>query len=305
MWVLGEVSEDLEAEHLPAGGAVTGLTRGQFLNGIGGAAIAVSMLSSDVLFSSVAEARTRSHKSSLKNSTSEQRKLAESIVQDFKQFKNLAKRQAHIGASFDFEHAITKVARKSSNLAFVGVGSGHSERGIIALFSVDLKRKDVFFYRHQEFFPNGEGSVRVDSYNDGQPASRYFRLIVYKKYVVTEDGRKLTHRQFRKEAKGRSDSKQSTIVQHSVTTAQSSDDACGSCEQQAGLHCEITSGLECAIVGLLLGGAAGLPFGPGGTAIIGGVAGVLGGVACGVFASETNGCDSFVQSECFEVCNPQ
>jgi hypothetical protein len=110
MQVLGELGLAEKAEELPIGAVVAGMNRAQFLKGVAGAAVAMSVLPGSALFPSDAEAKQG--KSKFKDATPEQREKAIAIVRDSGRYKKLKEEQERDtgdrNATFDFDKAVVR-----------------------------------------------------------------------------------------------------------------------------------------------------------------------------------------------------
>lgn len=169
--------------------AVVGVSRGQFLKGVGGAAVAMSILSGGALFPSVAEAATTS------TGTPAQQRLAKSIVRNSRAYKALAARQAQIGAQFNWSGAIVKV--RSSNFAVVYMYSPNPRRDILVHFFVRLDKRAVFYYQGAGFSRAANGQVLVTRLLDGTPKRPHHQVIAGAGYVITETGVRMSTSQFK------------------------------------------------------------------------------------------------------------
>jgi hypothetical protein len=196
MQVLGEHAAARRVEKSPiTGAAVAGMSRSQFLKGAGGAIVGMSVLSGTAIFPSVAAAEQ--DPSSASTGTPADQNKAKAIVRSSEEFKALAREQRLItGESFDFEQAVVRVD-ESGSTAIVGVPAFDEERSVVATFHVDLRREVVFSYWHVVRVPTDDGrAILLTSYVNGRPAPRNSRLILGEDYVITADGRRLSHDQF-------------------------------------------------------------------------------------------------------------
>jgi hypothetical protein len=258
--------------------AAVGISRGQFLKGVGGAAVAMSVLSGGALSPSVASATATS-------GTTEQQTLAKSIVNNSRQFQALKAQQAQVGATFGLGSALLKV---DGNLATVTVRSPSAvekRTGITTTFVVDLRRKFVMRYRHTVYGRTSDSKrIVMTDYANGLAARPFHRAVFGDTYVVTDDNRIMSHEQYK-----------ALLADSAVVKDQAFPDGYipSECEKNAEAFCSTwISNLACAGVSIAVGGAL-MP-----TGVLGLAAGAAAGVACGVYAAKSNGCSSMATSQC-------
>jgi hypothetical protein len=202
MQALGEIGaapkigESPVVERLPekAAEAVAGMSRGQFLKGVGGAAIAMSALSSGTLLPSTAYAAEDPNKST---GTPVQRNAVKSIVLNSKWYKDLAAAQSQIGSKFDWSRAVTKVRSASFAKVTVFAPDPGKRREVLIIFFVNVKRKSIFAYQGAAFTPKGTKEITVSRLFNGAPAKPYRHVTAGNNYVVLANGTKLSPEQFR------------------------------------------------------------------------------------------------------------
>lgn len=190
MQVLGEMKSVSKTGTAPG----AGLSRGQFLKGIGGAAAAVSILAGIGGLTSVAEA---AEKPRLSTGTPALRKKAKAIVRASKEFKELAR---EAGQNFNFSNAKFVFNKESGVVSVIlptrGIESGN---GIVATLLVDLQDRTISYSSHVVSALDNKGRYKVTAYENGESMGR---MIVADNYMITPDGRKLSHEQVKREARG-------------------------------------------------------------------------------------------------------
>ncbi len=310
-------------------GAAVGMSRMRFLKGAAGVAVATSVLLGSPSFLS----QRAFAQSGFTNGTTEQRRTAKTIIRNSPRYKRLADLQQEIDATFDFSEANLKFRR---DLGLAAVYSAGRERGVIAIFFVDMRREVVVTYNHQVWLPNSrsENLHRADilSYTHGEAAGKFHHIIVelllrsqsssenslsatrdssgkeiYDGYVISNDGHRRTFEQFNKHVK------QNTQRSQSVSRLAASS-SCEQCREDAELFCQDVSEVQCTLIdglgGIVGGCAAGAIItawsGPGAGAgcaaggAIGGIAGALGGIGCGIYNNHISaggsGCSAYARS---------
>lgn len=218
--VLGELDVVSRANESSAETAVASISRARFLKGVGGMAVAMSLLAGTGGFPLAAAAARSS--SSTSTGTPADRNKAKAIVRSSREFKKLASEQRQAlgkpgngyGSQFDFKHAKVRISNDTS--ALVGVSSYDKKRSVVAIFLVHLSKKTVVFYRDLVIIPAGDRQVEVTRREQGQDAHPYHRLTIGDSYIITQDGRRMSYQQFMEEA---------TSFQHGsrVATVQSED----------------------------------------------------------------------------------
>ena len=201
MQALGEAGDTLRIEELPiaeklperAAEAAVGMSRGQFLKGIGGTAVALSALSTGIVLPSSAEAATST-------GTAARQRLAKSIVRNSSQFKALAVMQSQLGTSFNFSSSVVKVHRGS--LAGVRIASDHHKRAVIAVFLVDLRKRTVELYQHIVYARIGmdrSKPIKVTRFENGRVPRAYHQVVMAKNAVITDANRMMSFQAFKQE----------------------------------------------------------------------------------------------------------
>ncbi len=266
MQALGEiggapkVEESAVVEKLPerAAEAVVGMSRGQFLKGVGGAAVAASVLSSGMLFPSVAEAATSLPNKS--TGTLERRNLAKRIVVASNSYKSLAVAQRNIGAGFDWRRAM--VNADQSDLAIVRVGSYHKQRSFAVVFIVDVRLRKVWFRQGVSIVPHGTSEVKVTRLWQGRPARPHRQMIFgvdksrsASPYVITEDGKRMSAQQFVEDCK-RIRRTQQSVGQ--IRGALAVPNTFRECVDNANKNCKIATGIATGNCAIATGASAGL-----------------------------------------------
>lgn len=170
-----------------------GLSRGQFLKGMGGAAAAVSILAGTGGLTSVAAA---AEKPRLSAGTPALRKKVKTIVRASQEFKELAREASR---NFNFSHA-SFVFNKDSGVVAVTLPTRaiESGNGIVATLLVDLQDETVSYFSHMASAQDNRGRYRVTAYENGESVGQ---MIVADDYMITPDGRKLSHKQVKREAR--------------------------------------------------------------------------------------------------------
>jgi hypothetical protein len=202
MHVLGELgagpdltgSAAMEALPVRTQEAVVGMSRGQFLKGVGGAAVAASVLSGGVLFPSLASAQTTS-------GTAAQQTLAKSIVRNSQQYKGLATQQSQVGATFDWSSVTIRV---TGSVASVVLISTSVRRSVVANFLVNLTTKRVTLLTTQALRTySSEQETVVMNWVDATAANPFSKVVIGLNYVVTADNRIISREQFAREVSAR------------------------------------------------------------------------------------------------------
>ena len=205
MQALGEVGgtprveESSIVEKLPekTAEAVVGISRSQFIKGVGGAAVAASVLSSGVLFPSTAEAMESIQQST---GTLNQRKLARTIVRSSGMFKKLENEQrrisgAPIGQRYWFTMNTVKVYG-IGKYAAVTAYSVHSRRVVSAAFTVDLRLKRLVMCSHMVLTTTQSSWIKVRVFDNCKPVPRNSQLLMSARYIKLSSGKIMTYDQF-------------------------------------------------------------------------------------------------------------
>lgn len=189
MRVLGDFNASRRPQELHTStGAIHSVTRGQFLKGLGGATVALSLLSG---LSTLAAAQEGSSSS---NGTRAQRAKAEKVVRSSKQFRDLERK---LGRKFEFERAKFSFD-ESLEVATVAVPTAITNgTGAAATFLIELQNKVVSYYRHMVSDRGENGGYKIAAYENGESLGQ---TLVKTNYIVTPDGRRFTRKQFKEEA---------------------------------------------------------------------------------------------------------
>lgn len=177
MQTLGEAGTSLRAASTPSIEAgkvpvatIPNLSRGQFMKGVGGAALAMSILAGT---GGVAQAAVGSAGVEASDS---QKSTARRIVQSSSRYKSLVQRY---GSALSLDDAKVKV-QKGGTFAHVIAGSRVNEsknpkNAVALLFVVDLKDKAARFDRYVTYYVNNTKNTKeyeVTSYENGRFVAR-------------------------------------------------------------------------------------------------------------------------------------
>lgn len=197
MKVLGEINAPPQAERTAAI-TVGGISRGQFLKGVGGAAVALSVLSTTGNLATSAEAATRTP--TQRGGTNAQRLSAWKTAVTSNQFLRLDQEQIRLaGKSFESGYRDSWVTVRD-DYATVTLASAYDERGkrgVVATFWVDLRQERVAFYNAAVSTPvaGRTGEMRVVIEEDGEYVHQ---VDLARNYVRLADGRKASLDQYKK-----------------------------------------------------------------------------------------------------------
>ena len=186
MQALGEVGAAPKTEASRLGP----ISRGRFLKGVGGAAVAMSVLSGGALFPSAASAEVTS-------GTAEQRTLAKQIVRRTRQYQSLADLQANLGVAFDFPKAEIRVL--NDRRASVVVWAYHDRRTVLAGSLVHLIQETLMYYDTLVFAPVNSRELRLTHFVNGHLPSRDHKTLAGDGYIITEDNRMMSPERFKQE----------------------------------------------------------------------------------------------------------
>lgn len=188
--------------------AVAGMSRGQFLKGISGAAVAASVLSGGMLLPTVAQATTSP-------GTAAQRTRATSAVRNSQQYAGLASQQSQIGAVFEWPDVNIGVRNSTARVA---IYSSSARRSIIANFTVDLVSKHVAVLDTQALrtFSTKRETLVMNWVND-KANNPYDKLTIGLNYVVTPDNRIISREQFAAEVSARNAARSSQPARTSTS----------------------------------------------------------------------------------------
>lgn len=134
---------------------------------------------------------------SISKGTRAQRDIVEKVVRSSKQFKNLERK---LGRRFDFRRAkfaFNEGLRAGAVAVPTTVVNGD---GAAAIFFVDLRVREVAFYRHLVAEGGEANRYKVTAYENGKSLGR---TVVGPTHIVTPDDQRFTHEQFRREASRR------------------------------------------------------------------------------------------------------
>lgn len=205
---------------------VGGLSRGQFLKSLGGAAVALSVLSGVGPFAASAGAQEVS------SGTPAQRERAKQIVRSSEQLRALTGRAEK---PFDFGRAEVAFGG-DGDLAAVSVPAvSENKTGIVATFLLNLQEGTVFSYSHVESKRDGMRRLLVTIYYNGESVGR---AIAEDDYAITPDGRRVSYEQLREETK--------RLKRANGVTARS---ACSDCLRNVEFYCGLVAVVGCAALG--------------------------------------------------------
>jgi hypothetical protein len=173
-----------------AASSLGGLSRRQFLKGVGGAAVAVSALSGVSLFPSLARAQGST-------GTLEQQSLARSIVRNSQPYKSMADQQAEIGATFNWRLSTVQVNSTGSQ-ASVEVHS-IGTRTAVASYDTRLTTRSLEGVITMAARNPTSTRTKVMSWVGANPVARFGTVYFGNNYVVTSDNRILSFQQFTNE----------------------------------------------------------------------------------------------------------
>lgn len=242
MQVLGEVgAETVLVEDSPVAKAVTGMSRGQFLKGLGGVVVAMSVLSGTNL-SAIAGARENPLKS---KGTREQRTEVKRVVRSSRQFRRL---QRELGRKFDFRQA-KFIFDESLKVATIAVPTTvFKGTGAAATFFVELEDKEVSYYHHLISAHSEEGEYVVTAYQNGESLGR---TTVDKKYVITPDGRRFSRQEFRREARRLEHARELEFVNSREQMMVFAQGRCSRCRRKRYRYCTWAATTSCVVGGFL------------------------------------------------------
>ena len=298
MQILGEIgvaprlqdTSVLEALPVRTQEAVAGISRGQFLKGVGGAAVAASLLSGGLSLPSSALAQTTSSSGTL-----EQQTLTRSIVRNSRQFLALKTQQEQVGAVFPFAQAKITV---SGNMALLSVPSPSAVdhlTGVAASFAVNLSERRLRNYRHTVFGrSDATRRFKLTTFDNGLPLSRYHTALIAETYVISENAI-MSHEEFRTRLDTYITGQ--TATSGTMTQQSTSPYIDQRCYDNA-LNCcnNVIVNAGCGGVGLIVDTATGGIKTLAGW--VGKVSGLSSGFGCSYFAGRTGGCESMARSQC-------
>ena len=260
MQALGEVGAAPEAVVAPdeMGGSVSpvGFSRGQFLKGMGGAAVAMSVFSGGVLFpSSLASA------SEVTEGTEEQRRLAMSIARNSSPHQSFATLQSYIGSSFDFANSTIHVYDNRRASVTVKAPATNNDRAVLNSYHVNLNYGTLINYHSLVFAPvRDKPQFKLTYWHNGHIPDLNHQTIFGENYVVTYDNRIMSPDQFKAEAEAHNQKYQTTLQATST-------DPYEVCVLKEASRCNEVSGDVCLALGLGATAYGFLVAGPAGTAM--------------------------------------
>ena len=230
MQLIGDIDSLQKTSVVPS----SGLSRGQFLKDVGGAAAAVSILAGTGGIASVAEAVENPK---LSTGTPGLRKKAKAIVRSSRQYRKLVR---EIGQTFDFRNAKFAFDKTLKIMAVsVSAPATKNSAGSIAIFFAELPDEVISHYQHATSTKNGNGKYTVKVYADGKSLGGG---TVTEDYVIAPGGQKLSYDRFQQEAQRRVKTSGS---EEAVFTAQG---RCSRCRRRRRNRCNfVVNVLGCGI----------------------------------------------------------
>jgi hypothetical protein len=190
MQVLGEMRATLKGAGSPGIGAGA-LTRGQFLKGLGGATVAMSLLSGVAAIPALANVQQSSVTS---QGTLAQRKTIEDSVRSSRQYRSATRRA---GLRFHFKRAEFAVNEALGVGAVVVVAkAAGGGRAAIATFFTDLEDSAIVFDSCTVQTKVGNARKVTHYENDERLTSLTFE----DGWILLPDGRKIAYKQFEQES---------------------------------------------------------------------------------------------------------
>ncbi len=242
MQALGEAGSETEiVKESPVAQAVTGMSRGQFLKGVGGAVVAMSMLSG----ASLSEAAGARENPSMSKGTREQRAEAKRVVRSSRQFRRL---ERELGQAFDFRQA-KFIFDEGLKVATVAVPTTvFKGTGAAATFFVELEGKEVSYYHHLISDHSEKGKYVVTAYQNGESLGR---TIVDRKHVVTPDGRRFSRKEFLREARKLEHARELEFARRRDQVMLYAQGRCSRCRSKRYRYCTFAATTSCVIGGFL------------------------------------------------------
>ncbi len=244
MQELGDNNESYNSDSSFTRVETRGFSRGQFLKGLGGAAVAMSVLSGTGVLSSKATAQELSTTS---HGTPAQQRTIKALVRSSNQYERAVRRA---GKEFDFEHArfvVDGAAKVGGVVLLTKVTNG--QRAATATFFVDLQSNTVVFY-NSLVRTKANNATKITRYENDKPL---VHLTFENGRVTLPDNRKISIAQFEKEASEHEQAPHSTELPQGVVTTRST---CSRCCSYSYYFCQLLSATECLVAGVLLGGLA-------------------------------------------------
>jgi hypothetical protein len=202
MQALGDVGAQMKADALPAKETV-GMSRGQFLKGVGGAAVAMSVLSGVGNLASPAGAATSTPTQT--GGTEAQRLQAWRTVVTSQRFQALNREQLRLaGKSFEFAYGDSwiNVSDSYALVALISEYDSRGRRGAGAYFYVDLKQQRLVTYSDFVVVPKSDEAYELSWRGNGVLKER---VNVEQHYVTAQDGRRMSPEEYvesRKQSSG-------------------------------------------------------------------------------------------------------
>ena len=295
MQILGEIgvaprlqdSSMVEALPVRTQEAIVGISRGQFLKGVGGAAVAASLLSGGALFPSPAMAET------ISSGTLEQQTLTRSIVRNSRQFLALKAQQEQVGAVFPFAQSTITVSGNVAHLSVPSPSAVDHMTGVAAAFVVNLSERRLRNYRHTVYGrSDATKRFKLTTFKNGLPLSRYHTALIGETYVISENTI-MSHEAFRTRLDAYITGSTSTTMTQQATTPyldqRCYDNSLNFCERWI-------VGVGCGGLGLATDIALGPVKAAGGWLAKAG--GYASGLGCGYYADWSGGCESMARTQC-------
>lgn len=210
-----------------------GISRGQFLKGLGGAVTAISLMAGTGL----SQAAVANENLSTSKGTRAQRDVVEKVVRSSKQFKNLERK---LGQRFDFGRAKFAFDERLHTAAVAVPTRVANGNGAAAIFFVELRDRAVSFYRHLVAEGGEENRYEVTAYENGKSLGQ---TVVGPTHVVTPDGQRFTREQFQKEA--------SRLARANSSTQRTYAGRCSNCRYYRTRRCRWIVNSTCIIGGYL------------------------------------------------------
>jgi len=230
MQVLGEANADLDLVDSSSVNVVSGLTRGQFLKGVGGAAVALSILCGAASFAPSVSAKQAS---TLSRGTIEQRRWAQRVVRSSAEFRSLTRETEH---HFDFGHAKFVCDESADTAAVVVPTDLADETGVVATFFLSLQEDTVVYRRYTRKDRDKVGRFRLTAHEGNEVLKP---LIVGDDYIITPEGRKISHTQVKQEVRE---------YQRASETERLSRSRCLRCLNWQFYICSVATTLGCALL---------------------------------------------------------
>lgn len=270
MQVLGETNTESAAQQ-PRAEKVNSLNRRQFLKGLGGAAVAMSVLSGTAVIPALAHAQ---ESSATLPGTPDQRRILRRLVRSSRQYRNATKRA---GRTFDFSRAEFLVNGSVGTAAVIVPTSTSGGRASVATFFADLQSNTVVSYSCLTK-SKSENATEITQYEgDELPV----RLSFEDEQVVLPNERAVSYAEFQRET--------AELEQDSPTYAagdrQLSAGCNNGCCKGSYSFCMGVTRAQCLAVGIVLGPLARL--------------------ACRYIVRNANnkgaGCRSFARVRCYNL----